>query len=136
MRRRADRRPLLTSRRSIEDLSPGLPRNFVRSCLLLLTAEEPSHGYDLLDRLASLGVAGADAGGLYRTLRSMEHEGLVRSHWETSTAGPARRTYQLTEEGLDWLHAWAAAHRQSVRIMELFLERYGELSQELDPVDR
>ncbi len=126
----------MTTRRSIEDLSPGLPRNFVRSCLLLLTAEQPSHGYDLLDRLASLGVAGADAGGLYRTLRSMEQEGLVHSHWETSTAGPARRTYQLTDEGRDWLHAWAGAHRESMRIMELFLQRYGELADELEAADR
>ncbi len=126
----------MTRRPGIEDLPPGLPRNFVRSCLLLLTAEQPSHGYDLLDRLASLGVTGADAGGLYRTLRSMEQEGLVRSHWETSTAGPARRTYQLTEEGMDWLHAWAASHRETIRIMSAFLDRYRELAEDGAGIER
>ena len=119
--------------RNIEDLAPGLPRNFVRSCVLLLTAEAPAHGYDLLDRLETVGVVGADAGGLYRILRSMEQEGLLTSHWETSDAGPARRTYRLTDEGIDWLHAWAGANKETMRIMGLFLHRYAAIADELEP---
>lgn len=114
----------MAGQRSFEDLGAGLPRNFVRSCVLLLTAESESHGYDLLDRLSSLGVVGADAGGLYRILRSMEQEGLLESRWETSVAGPARRTYTLTDEGLDWLHAWAGAHRETIRTLDRFIDRY------------
>lgn len=114
--------------RSIEDLGGVLPRNFVRSCVLLLTAEVESHGYDLLDRLAGLGVLGADAGGLYRVLRSMEQEGLLASRWETSDAGPARRTYTLTDDGMDWLHAWAAAHGETIRVLDRFLDRYQRVS--------
>lgn len=116
--------PLMANLRSVEDLGGGLPRNYVRSCVLLLTAESESHGYDLLDRLSSLGVVGADAGGLYRILRSMEQEGLLESRWETSEAGPARRTYSLTEEGTDWLHAWSGAHRETIRTLDRFIERY------------
>lgn len=114
----------MATRRDIEDLAAGLPRNFVRSCVLLLLAESPAHGYDLLDRLGTLGVVGADAGGLYRMLRSMEQEGLLFSEWETSQSGPARRTYGLTDEGMDWLHAWASVHKQTIRIVETFLDRY------------
>ena len=107
-----------------EEVQGGLPRNFLRPCLLVLIAEQPSHGYDLIERLGSLGVAGTDPGGLYRTLRSMEQEGLVSSQWETSSAGPARRTYWLTDEGLDWLHAWAGTLRENRRVLSLFLRRY------------
>lgn len=113
---------------NIGDLGPGMPRNFIRFCLLLLTAERPSHGYDYLEQLDSLGMAGVDPGGLYRTLRSMEQEGLLSSRWETSDAGPARRTYELSEDGFDWLHAWAAAHAETARIMSIFLERYREFA--------
>lgn len=116
--------------RGVEDLG-GLPRNFVRSCVLLLTAEASSHGYDLLDRLSTLGVIGADAGGLYRILRSMEQEGLLASRWETSDSGPARRTYTLTDEGMDWLHAWAGAHRETIRMLERFLDRYRTVGDEV-----
>lgn len=111
-----------------EEVHGGLPRSYLRPCLLLLIAEEPSHGYDLLLRLEELGLGMTDAGGLYRTLRSMEREGLVSSAWETSEAGPARRTYSLTSEGLDWLHAWAGALRESRRLLSRYLDRYETIS--------
>lgn len=105
----------------------GLPRSYLRPCLLLLLAERPSHGYDLLEQLAQLGLPTADPGGLYRVLRSLEREGLVSSRWETSQAGPARRTYELTDEASEWLHAWAGALAEGRRIVGLFLRRYARL---------
>lgn len=105
----------------------GLPRSFLRPCLLLLLAETPSHGYDLLEKLAELGLPTADPGGLYRVLRSLEREGLVSSRWETSAAGPARRTYEVTDEGQEWLHAWAGALSEGRRIVGIFLRRYTQL---------
>jgi PadR family transcriptional regulator PadR len=102
----------------------GLPRNYLRPCLLLLIAEAPSHGYDLLERLGELGLPAADPGGLYRALRALERERLVTSHWETSGAGPARRTYVITDEGTEWLHAWAGALAEGRRMVGLFLQRY------------
>lgn len=107
-----------------EDVEGGLPRNYLRPCLLLLIAERPSHGYDLLERLEELGMAATDPGGLYRMLRSMERDDLVDSEWETSSAGPARRVYTVTDEGMDWLHAWAGALREGRRLLSRFLERY------------
>jgi PadR family transcriptional regulator, regulatory protein PadR len=62
-----------------DDLLTGLPRNHLRPCLLLLIAEGPSYGYDLLVRLAKLGLRHVDPGLLYWWLRAMEQEGLVRS---------------------------------------------------------
>jgi PadR family transcriptional regulator, regulatory protein PadR len=113
---------------TVRDESPaGLPRNYVRPCLLLALAEGPSHGYDLLVHVAELGLERTDAGGLYRTLRAMEHEGLVHSWWEHSDAGPARRTYQLTDEGRDWLHAWAGSLREVHRHLGVYLSRYEAL---------
>ncbi len=107
-----------------DDVAGGLPRNFVRPCLLLLIAEAPAHGYDLLEKLAELGLVRIDPGGLYRALRAMEQEGLVRSWWEPSETGPDRRTYNLTAEGLDWLHAWAGSLREMKRLLGIFLARY------------
>jgi PadR family transcriptional regulator, regulatory protein PadR len=106
----------------------GTPRNYLRPCLLLLIAEQPSYGYDLLERLAEVGVARTEPGRLYRSLRAMEQEGLVRSRWEASEVGPPRRTYQLTEEGADWLHVWAGSLRETRRIVSLFLRRYDALA--------
>lgn len=77
----------------------GLSRSYVRPCLLLLLAEGPSHGYELLEQVRQAGVRNADAGGLYRCLRAMEQADLVSSWWEPSQSGPARRSYLLTEAG-------------------------------------
>jgi|SRR5215211_404888 len=107
-----------------DDLLAGLPRNYLRPCLLLLIAEEPSYGYDLLMRLSKLGLRHVDPGMLYRTLRAMEQEGLVRSKWTGSDIGPPRRTYQLSDEGQDWLHTWAGSLRETTRIIGLVLRRY------------
>ena len=71
----------------------GLPRNFLRPCILLLLREEPAHGYDLLERLRPLGFTRDDPGRLYRALRALEEEKLVRSAWEPSGTGPDRRIY-------------------------------------------
>lgn len=108
----------------MEDLPGGLPKNFMRACLLLLVREAPSHGYDLLERLRALGFTRTDPGGLYRALRAMEQERLMRSVWETSDIGPARRTYELTDEGEDWLHAWAGTLRETTRVLNDYLGRY------------
>ncbi|WP_219415762.1 helix-turn-helix transcriptional regulator [Pseudonocardia nigra] len=108
----------------IDGLPRGLPRKFLRPCLLLLIAEQPSHGYDLLERLGEIGYQRAEPGGLYRTLRLMEQEGLIQSDWGTSQVGPRRRTYWLSADGLDWLHAWAGSMRYTQRVLDGFLSRY------------
>lgn len=111
-----------------DDAPGGLPRNYLRPCLLLLLGEGPSHGYDLLEQIGRLGLERSDPGGLYRSLRAMEQEGLVHSWWEHSQAGPARRTYALTGEGLEWLHAWAGSLREAHRLLGGYLARYEALA--------
>ena len=112
-----------------EEPHGGLPRNYLRASLLLLIAEKPAHGYDLLEQIAELGLKNVDPGGLYRTLRRMEQDGLVDSEWEHSSAGPARRGYRLTEEGVDWLHVWAGALREGRRYLTAYLSRYDRISE-------
>jgi poly-beta-hydroxybutyrate-responsive repressor len=104
--------------------SGGLPRHFLRPCLLLLLAEGPSHGYELLDHVRRMGIQAAEAGGLYRYLRAMERERYVYSWWERSRAGPARRTYVLTDTGREALHASAESLRAVRQILVRLLDRY------------
>lgn len=102
----------------------GLPRAYLRPCLLLLLSESDSHGYDLLDQVRDLGLVGADAGGLYRTLRAMERDGLVSSWWEPSQSGPARRTYVLTPVGAQSLGQSMQALALTQRLVDDVLARY------------
>ncbi len=107
-----------------EEVSVGLPRNYLRPCLLLLLAEGTSHGYELLEQVSALGLDRVDPGGLYRSLRAMDEEGLVRSAWQPSASGPARRTYELTAEGREWLHAVAGSLDHVARSLQTYRTRY------------
>ena len=103
-----------------------LPKNFLRPCILLLLREQPAHGYDLLERLRALGFDREDPGGLYRALRLLENEKLVRSAWEPSESGPDRRIYELTRAGMEELHDAAGALEQTRAVLDRFASRYGE----------
>lgn len=83
---------------------------FGEPALLSLLADRPTHGYELIERLPELsGETRVDVGNLYRTLRALEEEGLVASEWQADLPGPTKRTYTLTEEGIDLLAAWRVA---------------------------
>ncbi len=72
----------------------------LRPLLLMLLAEEPAHGYGLMERLGQLDLRPKRATNVYRELRSLEEEGLIVSVWEnTQIRGPVRRTYRLTPAG-------------------------------------
>ena len=105
----------------------GQPKNFARPCLLLLLAESPAHGYELIDRLRPFGFEIGDPASVYKTLRGMEQDGLVTSQWEQSTRGPARRVYSLSSDGRDLLDAWALTLEQNRQILTRYIERYRAL---------
>ena len=128
----------MTHRRHPRSRSRGLVRpghwhvqarveRFVEPSLLLLLREGPLHGYELLDRIPELGLEGRlDVGNLYRLLRALEDEGLVRSEWNADLPGPAKRTYELTAEGHRLLDRWAEALQRAEQTISSFLERYEE----------
>lgn len=109
------------------EIDGALPRGFVRACILLLLSEEPGHGYDLLARLEAFGLGDSDPAGMYRTLRGMERDGLVVSHWETSEAGPSRRTYEISDLGAEDLRAWGDALSQCRAIVDRYLATHDRL---------
>jgi DNA-binding PadR family transcriptional regulator len=96
--------------------------------LLLLLAERPRHGYDLLENVPALigESADVDLGNLYRLLRGLEAEGVVSSAWRADAPGPARRVYELTPAGVRLLGAWAAALRSTQSVIAGFLARYDQ----------
>ena len=102
----------------------GQIRSFLQPRILLLLALKPAHGYELIERLEEADGPGADPGLLYRTLRQFEEEGLVRSAWDTEGRGPARRVYEITSDGQEYLHAWAINIRQTRERLDRFLADY------------
>ncbi|MDQ2982857.1 MAG: helix-turn-helix transcriptional regulator [Actinomycetota bacterium] len=98
---------------------------FVEPSVLLLLRGRPMHGYELLERLEEAGVeARIDVGNVYRLLRALEDEGVVTSEWSADLPGPAKRTYELTDNGRRLLEQWAEALRGARGTIDDFLDRY------------
>ena len=92
---------------------------------LVVLHEESSYGYELMERLATeFDFEQINAGTLYRTLRQMEKNGVVKSKWETSKGGPARRVYSITDAGEAYLDFWADALEQYRRNVDTFFRLY------------
>jgi PadR family transcriptional regulator, regulatory protein PadR len=100
------------------------PRNFLQPCLLLLLRERADHGYELASRLRPMHEGDGDAGGVYRALRALERLELVRSEWQVSDVGPARRTYRLTPAGIAFLDEQVSGLRRVHQNLHVFLDRY------------
>ena len=108
-----------------EDLQLSVqPRNYLRPCLLLLLAEEPTYGYEVREKLTSLSPVHWDPGTVYRALNAMEDDRLVASTWERSVEGPRRRRYEITDAGRGDLGAWARELGAVRNTLIAFLGRY------------
>lgn len=92
------------------------PSFALRTLILLMVAEDPSHGYGLLGRLEGLGYRRDNPGKVYRALAWLDRHGLVAPVWDTdSGTGPARRVYTITDAGQQLLDVHADALRQGGR---------------------
>jgi DNA-binding PadR family transcriptional regulator len=81
-------------------------RGDVRSAVLLLLAEQPRHGYDLIGEIAerSSGAWTPSPGSVYPTLQALEDEGLVAIE-----RIEGRRVASLTEQGAAYVEEQRAA---------------------------
>ncbi len=87
----------------------------VQPAIMGLLAQESIHGYLLVQRLTEMAMFKGhppDPTGVYRVLRSMEEDGLVVSSWDFADSGPARRQFQLTEDGRACLKHWVQTLKQ------------------------
>lgn len=51
----------------------------------------------------------------------------ITSEWDTSGAGPAKRSYEVTAEGRELMKAWAEAISLNITTLKSFLERFDKL---------
>ncbi len=87
------------------------------------------HGYELLEGLKPFGFEQdpVDSSTVYRFLRRLEERGFVTSRWDMASSGPARRLYQITEEGVHYLAWWVGDLRETDRVLHHFLDCYETL---------
>ena len=108
--------------------APNIKR-FMEISLLLLLAQEESHGYTLAERLTDFGFSSEEfnIGTLYRTLRKMEKDNYVTSKWLEGGQGPKKRVYQITESGKNTLAQLIEMLKSRKKRIERLIDSYNSL---------
>ena len=81
----------------------------VQPAVMAVLAKEPLHGYVIVQRLAAMRMFHGqrpDPTGVYRVLKAMEQQGLVKSTWQLADVGPAKRQIALMPAGRACLRQW------------------------------
>lgn len=88
-------------KRQINQLTFDLKRGFLQFVTLFLINQGPRYAYEIKDEILKIsrGAFDIDRNNLYKKLRSLEKEGILKSHREPSAQGADRKYYALTPFG-------------------------------------
>ena len=78
---------------------PQLLKGVLSLLLLELLAQRESYGYEVVQRLHSIGLVGVLEGTVYPALSRLEREGRLTTRLVASSSGPARKYYRPTKAG-------------------------------------
>ncbi len=87
--------------------SSQLLKGVLDMCLLALIAEEPSYGYEMVDKLEQRGLELVSEGSIYPLLSRLQKKQLIEGYFVESTGGPPRKYYRIAPAGEEQLEAWA-----------------------------
>ncbi|MFY4775336.1 poly-beta-hydroxybutyrate-responsive repressor [Metabacillus sp. RGM 3146] len=110
-----------------EKVMTNMPKNLMIPVLLLSLRGWNLHGYKLIQELTRFGFSSVDQGNVYRTLRQLEKDNMVKSEWDISTGGPAKRIYSLTEVGEAYLKTCSDSLEQYQSIINRFFTMYMDM---------
>ena len=99
-------------------------KNWHIPVILMMLRQWNSYGYELMEKMATFGLNAMNPGTFYRTLRQMEKDGIIRSSWDTSDTGPARRVYSITDAGEAYLKLWTESLNQYQKMMNTFFDLF------------
>jgi len=104
----------------------GRQERYIQASILLGLASSSSYGYELISTIQSFGFIEGTAppGMIYRHLRQMEEDNMVKSEWDTGETGAAKRIYTITEEGREVLSLWIQFMETNAEKLNNFIQMY------------
>jgi PadR family transcriptional regulator PadR len=114
------------NRKKIPHPGSAKQERYIQPSILLGLYLNPSYGYEIIRHIQNFGFMKGDAppGMIYRHLRQLEEDGLVRSEWKTEGTGPAKRMYYITEEGNEVLSALIGYMENQADKLRNFINMY------------
>jgi PadR family transcriptional regulator PadR len=123
---------MIESKKKRERPRHGKQERYIQPSLLLGLLHKASYGYELIQDIQRYGFVEGNAppGMIYRHLRQLEEDGLVSSRWETQGTGPAKRMYDITNDGREFLAVWINYMKRQAKNLNDFIKIYRKLEGE------
>lgn len=104
--------------------------SILNAALLLSLMKGPSYGYSIPDNLKDFGINPEDVQYpvIYRLLKDMELNGLVKSKWEFEKSGPSKKVYFITNKGKIYLKEWKSHAKIKFEAISKILNQIAEES--------
>lgn len=103
---------------NIDNWKMQIRRGYLELCFLsLIRHHKQLYGFDLIDKLKTLGVT-VKEGTLYPLLSRMSKDNILKTHWETEgNKGHPRKFYKLTEQGEETLALMEIEFKEMAEIL-------------------
>lgn len=87
--------------RQIDQLNFDLKRGFLQFVTLHLISQSPRYTYEIKEEILkiTMGAFDIDRNNLYKKLRHLEEDGILKSHLQHSSHGADRKYYSITPFG-------------------------------------
>jgi len=87
--------------KQIDQLNFDLKRSLLQFVTLYLICQKPRYAYEIKDEILSItkGAFDIDRNNLYKKLRLLEQDGMLKSELQSSNQGADRKYYSITPFG-------------------------------------
>ena len=75
-------------------------------CLLALIEDEPSYGYEMVNKLQNKGLELVSEGSIYPLLSRLQKKGYIHGYFVETAGGPPRKYYRIDATGKERLRQW------------------------------
>lgn len=91
---------------NIDDWKTQIKRGTLEYCILLMIAQKPTYGYEMINLLDKYPILATKENTMYPLLRRLLKEGYITSEWKEVTEGlPPRKYYAITKLGREYIDA-------------------------------
>ncbi|MBS7528678.1 PadR family transcriptional regulator [Fusibacter paucivorans] len=111
----------------------GKPGRHVPAFVLLMLAEKPRYGLEILNELNErLPYSRFDSAAVYKALNKLEESACVSFSWDHNEPGPPKKIYALTSSGQTTLENFYDDIKMRRSNLDFFLNTYQTLKGGID----
>jgi PadR family transcriptional regulator PadR len=105
-----------------ENTKAQMRKGVLEYCILAIIAEKEIYASDIIEKMKEAQLIVVE-GTLYPLLTRLKNSGLLAYSWVESNAGPPRKYYKLTEEGMAFLNELHSSWQELIQSVNSLTQR-------------